>query len=235
MPYYYSWGFNYYYLIFMLPGLALTIWAQYKISSTYKRYNQVRTLQGITGADIARRILDMNGLYQVKLERVNGTLSDHYDPRANVVRLSAATFDGMSIAAVGIAAHECGHAVQHAKNYTPARIRSSIVPVANIGSSLSVPMIIVGIILNFTGLIYFGIILFSLAVLFQLVTLPVELNASSRAISTLDGMGLFSQEEISGVTKVLTAAAFTYIAALLTSVLQLLYYITIAGNRRGRR
>ena len=231
----YLWGFNIYYFIFMIPGLIVSMWAQAKVKRTFAKYNNVPTLQGLTGAQAARRILDGNGLANVPVERVAGSLSDHYDPKANVVRLSDATYASTSVGAVGVAAHEVGHAVQHAVGYGPARLRSAIVPVCNIGTSLSVPLIVVGFMLQFFGLIYVGIALFSLAVVFQLVTLPVEFNASSRAVQTLDSTGMVTPEEGAGVRKVLTAAALTYVAALLTSLLQLAYYIAMAGGRRSRR
>lgn len=226
-------GFNLAYLLFMLPGLILSMWASAKVKSTFNKYNQVRVANGLTGAMAARQILDMNGLQNVAVERVSGQLSDHFDPKANVVRLSDSTYNSPSVGAVGVAAHECGHAVQHAVGYFPIKIRTAIVPICNIGSRLSVPLIILGLILNFLNLAYVGIALFGLAVVFQVVTLPVEFNASARAIKTLNSTGLVTPEEGRGVQKVLTAAALTYVAAMLTSLLQLLYYVSLVGKRRN--
>ncbi len=224
--------FNFSYLLFMLPGLILSLWASAKVKSTFAKYNRVPLRGGLTAAQAARQILDGNGLYSVRIERVQGNLSDHYDPRSNIVRLSDSTFSSSSVAAVGVAAHEVGHAIQHAAHYGPASLRSAIVPVANIGSGAAVPLILIGLFLNMVGLIYLGIILFSLAVLFQLVTLPVEFNASRRALQTLNDTGMVTSEESAGVSKVLSAAALTYVAALLSSLLQLVYFITLAGGRR---
>lgn len=235
MPYYGFYGMNLYYFIFMVPALIVTLWAQFKMKSTFSKYNQVPTIQGLTGAQAARRILDMNGLQSVQIEMVQGNLSDHYDPKTNIVRLSQATYGQATVGAVGVAAHECGHAVQHAEGYGPIKVRSALVPISNLGSTLSVPLIIIGLLLGFTQLAYVGIALFGLAVLFQLVTLPVEFNASSRAIATLDQSGMVTPEENNGVRKVLTAAALTYLAGLLSSVMQLLYFVTLAGGRSRRR
>lgn len=227
-------GFNMYYFVFMIPTLLITLFAQLKMKSTFSKYEKVPTLQGLTGAQAARRILDESGLRAVQVEMVPGRLSDHFDPQDNVVRLSEATYGAATVGAVGVAAHECGHAVQHAEGYGPAKLRSKLVPVTNLGSSLSIPLIFVGFFLNALGLVYVGIGLFSLAVVFQLVTLPVEFNASTRAIATLDATRMVTPEESAGVRKVLTAAALTYLAGLLASMLQLLYYITLAGGRRRR-
>ena len=220
------------YFLFILPGLLISLWAQYKVKSTFAKYEKDPTWQGITGAQAARRILDMNGLQNVAIERVSGKLTDHYDPKGNVVRLSGSVYGNATTGAVGVAAHECGHAIQHAQNYLPSKLRSAIVPMCNIGSSISMPLILLGFVLDAANLIYMGIFLFSLVVLFQLVTLPVEFNASKRAIETLGSSGMVTPEESAGVRKVLTAAALTYVAALLTSVMQLLYYVTAAQRRR---
>ncbi len=228
----YAYGFNMYYFLFMIPGLLLTLWAQWKMKSTFAKYEKIRTAQGMTGAQAARLILDSNGLQNVQVHRVGGRLTDHYDPRTNIVNLSEATFDAPTIGGVGVAAHECGHAIQHAVGYGPIKLRTAIVPICNWGSRLSVPLIFIGFLLSLTGLVYLGIILFGLAVLFQLVTLPVELDASRRAMATLNASGMVTAEESAGVRKVLTAAAMTYLAALLTSLLQLLYYVTLALGRR---
>lgn len=231
-------GINIYYFIFMIPAFIITIWASVKMRSTFAKYEKVPTIGGLTGAQAARRILDGNGLTGVPVERVEGTLSDHYDPEKNVVRLSDATFSSASIGAVGVAAHECGHAVQHAVNYGPMRLRTGLVPVTNLASTLAIPLIFIGFLFSASGLsflVYVGIALFSLAVVFQLVTLPVEMNASRRAIETLNSTNMVTPEESEGVRKVLFAAALTYVAALLSSLLQLLYFLVLAGGRRGRR
>lgn len=224
---------NIYWFLFMIPGIIISAIASAKVRSTFAKYNKVPTLRGLTGSQAARRILDMNGLNAVPVNQIGGNLSDNYDPRRNIVNLSTATYGSNSIGAVGVAAHEVGHAVQHATGYVPAKLRNAIVPICSIGSALSVPIIIVGFIIGMLNLVYVGIVLFALAVLFQLVTLPVEFNASRRAIETLDSTGMMTPEEVAGVRKVLTAAALTYVAALLTSLLQLLYYITLAGRRRN--
>ncbi len=226
-------GFNMYYFLFMIPGLIISIWASIKMKSTFAKYSKIQTTDGMSGAAVARRILDMNGLQNVPVEQVRGNLTDHYDPKENVVRLSAATFGSMSIGAVGVAAHEVGHAIQHAQGYGPAKLRSAIVPICSIGSGLAVPLIFVGFFLNMLNLAYVGVILFGLVVVFQLVTLPVEFNASKRAMQTLNGAEMVTAEESKGVKKVLTAAALTYVAALLSSLLQLLYYVMILGRRRN--
>ncbi len=228
----YIYGFDMTYFMFMIPGLLVVLFAQWKMKSTFKKYEQVGTKQGITGAQAARQILDRNGLQHVQVVQVAGHLTDNFDPRTNVVNLSGATYGVATIGAVGVAAHECGHAVQHATGYFPIKVRSAIVPLANLGSRLSIPLILFGFILNVLGLVYVGIALFALAVLFQLVTLPVELDASRRAIQTLNASGMVTQEESVGVRKVLTAAAMTYLAALLSSLLQLLYYVSLASRRR---
>lgn len=225
--------FNWSYFIFMIPPLLVTMWAQVKVKSTFSKYNNVPTMQGLTGAQAARRILDMNGLHNVPVQQVAGNLTDHFDPKANVIRLSASTYGHATVGAVGVAAHECGHAIQHATGYVPIKLRNAIVPVSNIGSGLSVPLIILGFILDYVNLVYVGIALFGLVVLFQLITLPVEFNASRRAIGTLNQSAMMTPEESRGVGKVLTAAALTYVAALLTSLAQLLYYVTLAGRRRN--
>lgn len=228
----YIYGINSYYLMFMLPAFLITLFAQIKMKSTFAKYSKVPTIKGLTGAQAARMILDQKGLSNVQIEYVRGSLSDHYDPKTNVVRLSDATYSSATVGAVGVAAHECGHAIQYAEGYGPIKLRSSLVPITKLGSSLSMPLIVFGLFLGYMQFVYFGIILFAIAVLFQLVTLPVEFNASSRAIKILDETNMVTAEENAGVRKVLTAAAFTYLAGLLSSMLQLLYFLTLAGGRR---
>ncbi|MBR5535926.1 MAG: zinc metallopeptidase [Clostridia bacterium] len=229
--------FDMYYLVLVLPMIVLSMWAQAKVNSSFKKYSKVSTRRGLTATDAVRQILDNNGLYDVKIEAIAGNLTDHYDPKSNVIRLSDSVRNSTSVAAVGVAAHEAGHAVQHATGYAPIRWRNSLVPAANIGSKLSIPLIILGLVLlgaeSVFGMtmVYAGIIMFSLAVLFQIVTLPVEFDASRRAISVLGDGGYLYEEEVGSVRKVLSAAAMTYVAAAATSVAQLLRLILIARDR----
>ncbi len=229
MGYYY--GFDMTYIVLVMPAILFSLWAQTKVNSTFSKYQRVRCYSGYTGAQIARRILDENGLQHVRVERIAGNLTDHYDPRTQVVRLSDSVYNNPSVAAVGVAAHETGHAVQHATGYGPLVIRNSIIPLTNFGSKLSMPLILLGILLNSSGLIDLGIIAFSMATLFQLITLPVEFNASSRAMRTLSN-GMMSEDELYGTKKVLTAAALTYVAALMVSAMQLLRLVVLANRRR---
>ena len=217
--------------ILLIPAMILSMWAQANVNGTFKKYSKVNNRFGYTGAEVARRILDMNGLYSVQIERVNGNLTDHFDPRTNVVRLSEATYDSTSVGAIGVAAHEVGHAVQHATGYTAIKIRNAIVPAVNICNMLSMPILVLGLFLSYT-LVELGIILFSATVLFQLITLPVEFNASSRAIKTLEGQNLLTADETAGAKKVLNAAALTYVAAAFSAIMSLLRIILIFGNRR---
>ena len=223
--------FDYYYLILVVPALLFAAWAQAQVSGAYNRYSRVRVSRGMTGAMAARRILDDNGLTGVRVERVAGKLSDHYDPGERVVRLSAGVYDSDSVASLGVAAHECGHAVQHATHYAPLTFRNAIIPITNFGSKLSIPLIIDGLFLSGT-LVDIGLLLFSLVAVFQLVTLPVEFNASSRALATLENGNFLDRRELEGARKVLRAAALTYVAALLVSVAQLMRLILLFGNRR---
>ena len=202
------------YVVLVLPAVIFSIWCSARVQSTFKKYSAVPTRRGVTGADAARRVLDANGLTDVRIERVAGNLTDHYDPRTNVIRLSDAVYDNASVAAIGVAAHETGHALQYAKGYAPIQIRSAILPATRIGSTLAPYLVIAGLIFSFYPLAYAGIALFTLAVLFQLVTLPVEFNASARALRALEGNGMMTQEELDGAKRVLTAAAMTYVAAL---------------------
>ena len=217
--------------ILLVPAVILSLWAQANVNGTFKKYSQVYNRFGYTGAEVARRILDMNGLYSVKIEHVRGELTDHFDPKANVVRLSDATYNSKSVGAIGVAAHEVGHAVQYATGYSPIRLRNAIVPAVNICNMLSMPILILGLFLSYT-LVDLGIILFSATVIFQLVTLPVEFNASNRAIKTLEGQNLLTAEETAGAKKVLNAAALTYVAAAVSAIMSLLRIILIFGGRR---
>lgn len=227
-------GFDVYYLLLMLPALLISMWAQFRVKSAFNKYKRLPTNRGMTGYDAARKILDDNRLQHIPIERVSGNLTDHYDPRAGVIRLSDSVYGSASVAAVGVAAHEAGHAVQYADSYMPIRIRGALLPVSNIGSTLSMPLILIGLFAEISVLTYAGIALFSLAVLFQLVTLPVEFNASRRAIAVLGNSGMLDAEELKGSKKVLSAAALTYVAALVVSLLNLLRLILLAG-RRSRR
>lgn len=218
------------YLIMVVPAILLSLAAQFYVNSTFRRYSQVRSRLGSTGTQVARRLLDRHGLSEVQIEEIGGTLSDNYDPRAKVLRLSQPVAESSSLASIGVAAHETGHALQDAAGYAPMAIRSAIVPAANLGSSLAIPLIFVGFLLRFSGLIWVGVIFFAGAVLFQIVTLPVEFNASRRAVAALTETGEIDAAETGPVRKVLTAAALTYLAAALVAVLQLLYFIGL-----GRR
>lgn len=217
-------------MIILIPGLLLAMYAQAKVSSTYNRYKKVTSHSGYTGAQFARKMLNDNGLYDVTITQISGRMSDHYDPRANQVRLSAEVYNGTSIASLGIAAHEVGHAVQHATNYFPLTVRNLVVPVTNFSSSIYMILIILGIIMNSFSMIQFGIMLFAVIVIFQVITLPVEFNASRRAIATLGGDGVLDAEELSGAKRVLGAAAMTYVAAMVTAVLQLLQLLMVFGG-----
>ncbi len=216
------------YFIYMIPGLVAVMWAQNKVKRVYAKYSKVANSSGFSGAQLARTLLDRNDMADVSVEPVAGELTDHYDPRGKVLRLSEGIYNGRSIAAAGIVAHEVGHAIQDAKNYVPMKLRASIVPVASFGSSLGPILIIAGFFLRISGLISLGIIAFAAAVLFQLITLPVEFNASSRAMKMLSDGGYVYQEEYGPTRQVLNAAAYTYLAATLTSILMLLYYIGLS-------
>ena len=234
MGYGYGYGYSWTYLLVII-GLVISLAASAKVRSTYSRYAKVKSKSGITAAQAAQTILRGAGIYDVRVEHIQGNLTDNYNPTDKVLRLSDATFNSTSVAAIGVAAHECGHAIQHDTNYAPLNIRGLMVPVVNIGSSVSIPLILVGIFMsNNQMLINIGIALFSLTVLFQLITLPVEFDASSRALNILDSSGLLDSEEVSEAKKVLSAAAMTYVAAAAASALQLLRLFLIFGGR-GRR
>ena len=226
---------DYTYLIYVLPALILVIAAQAAVKGTYSRYSRVPSSRGLSGAEAARRVLALGGAAGVGIEPVRGTLSDHYDPRANVIRLSEGTFASSSVAAIGVAAHEAGHACQYAEGWFPIKLRAALVPAANLGAQLAMPLILLGIITSIPLLYTVGIAAFAVAVLFQLVTLPVELNASRRALSYLESGGLVTADERRAVKKVLTAAAMTYVASLALAVMQLVRLIALFGGRGGRR
>ncbi|MCC3865834.1 zinc metallopeptidase [Terrisporobacter petrolearius] len=226
---YYGYGYDPT-MFLLIPAILLTLYAQYKVSSTTNRFFNVRGNRGYTGEDTARKILDSNGLYNVRIEMVRGRLSDHYDPRSKVLRLSQDVYSGTSITSVAVAAHECGHAIQHAHGYAPLNMRSSLVPVVNFASNMSWIFIMLGFLTRGIFL-QIGILLFSASVLFQIVTLPVEFNASSRALTQLTSLGIVDDKEVRQSRKVLQAAALTYVAAAVTAMLQLLRLLMIANNR----
>lgn len=231
MIYPYSYYFDPTYIL-VLIGAILSMWASFRVKSTFEKYSRERSSAGMTGAQTAETILRNNGIYDVRVERVNGNLTDHYDPRTKVVRLSDSVYSSTSVAAIGVAAHECGHVLQHHQNYAPLKIRTALVPAANIGSKAGIPIIILGVILSYNSLlIQIGIWVFALAVLFQLVTLPVEFNASNRALACIENYGIVTQDERRKSAKVLRAAAYTYVAAAASAILQLLRLILLFGRR----
>ena len=242
MPYYYNYGdflANNIYCVLLIPVMLLSLWAQAQVSGNFRRYSAVNNRRRLTGAQAAEAVLHAHGVYDVPVRSCRGSLTDHYDPRDNTIYLSDSVYNAPTIAAVGVAAHEAGHAVQYAENYGPVRLRGAIIPATQIGSKFSFILLIIGMALYSQTLFLTGILLFSLTTIFQLVTLPVEFNASARAIETIEGQGLLEGEEIGGVKRVLRAAAMTYVAALLMSALQLLRFVLIflgrsnQGDRRG--
>ncbi len=231
MGYYGYYGFDWTYIL-VLIGAVFSMMASAKVNSTFNKYKRIRSLSGMTGAEAAERILHQNGIYDVGIEHISGKLTDHYDPSSKMLRLSDSTYSSTSVAAIGVAAHECGHAIQHKEEYGPLKIRTAIVPAANMGSKLGIPIIFLGIVLGSNPLlINIGIWVFSLAVLFQIVTLPVEFNASSRALAAVEQYGILGSEEVMHTKKVLSAAAMTYVAAAAASILQLLRLVLLFGKR----
>ena len=240
MPYFYYYGFDWTYLVLVLPCLIFAMIASSRVNSTFKKYSNQYSQRRITGADAALRVLHANGVHGVRIERVSGNLTDHYDPRTNVIRLSDSVYDSTSTAAIGVACHEAGHAVQYAQNYAPIKLRAAIIPLTNFGSKLAMPLILLGIVCTFLGefstvLVYLGIAAFGLSFMFQLVTLPVEFNASRRAIRAIEEGNILTAEEQNGAKKTLQAAAMTYVAATATALAQLLRLIVIFGGGRRRR
>ena len=227
----YYYGFDYTYVL-VLIGAVLCMWASYRVNSVYNKYSHIRSASGMTGAEVAQRILDRNGVRDVRVEHVSGNLTDHYDPRTQTVNLSDAVYGSTSVAALGVAAHECGHVMQHESGYMPLKIRTALVPAANLGSQIGLPLAIIGLIFGLSkSFIAVGIWIFALAVLFQIVTLPVEFNASHRALAMLEEYGILGTDEVEASRKVLGAAAMTYVAAAASAVLQLLRLIML-GRRR---
>lgn len=225
------------YLILLLATTVFSIWASIRVNTTFKKYSSVRPASGITGAEAARRVLDANGLYNVRIERIAGNLTDHFDPRSNVIRLSDSVYGSSSASAIGVAAHEAGHAVQYANGYAPLKIRNAIIPVTNIGSRLAMPLILLGLLFagagtQFISIAYLGVACFSLSTVFQLLTLPTEFDASRRAMVSIESSGLLRGSELSAAGKVLSAAALTYVAALAASLLQLLRLLAIVNSSR---
>lgn len=231
----YFYGFDLTYFILVIPAMIFAFWAQANVKSTFSKYTKVASKRGMTGFDAARRILDANGLTNVRIAQVRGDLTDHFNPKDNTVYLSDTVHSVASAAAVGVAAHEAGHAVQYAVGYTPMKVRSAIIPITNIGSNLAMPLVLLGIVLSYPTLAYIGVIAFGLSTLFQLVTLPVEFNASSRAMDALTTSGALDGEELKSARKVLTAAALTYVAALAVSLANLIriFLLVKRGDRRG--
>ncbi len=234
MPYGYGFYYDWTYIL-VLIGAVLSMWASFRVNSTYSKFARVKSSAGMTGAQTAERILRNQGINDVRIEHIRGNLTDHYDPTRKVIRLSDSVYNSTSVAAIGVAAHECGHVIQHHTNYAPLKIRTSLVPAANIGSKLGIPIIFLGLILGSNAtLIQIGIWVFALAVLFQVVTLPVEFDASRRALVCIERYGIVNVEERKKSAKVLRAAAFTYVAAAMTAILQLLRLILLfGGNRRN--
>lgn len=234
MPFFY---FDWTYLVLVLPAILLAAWASANVNRTFKKYANQHSRRGITGAEAARRVLDANGLHHIRIEHISGSLTDHYDPRGNVIRLSDSVYGNTSTAAIGVACHEAGHAVQHAVGYAPIKLRTAIIPITNIGSKLAMPLILLGLLFMNTQLyylVYAGILCFSFSALFQLVTLPTEFNASRRALSAIESGNLLYDNELAGAKKTLRAAALTYVAALAVSLAQLLRLLLIVAGR-GRR
>ena len=238
MPYYY-YGFDWTYLAIVLPCVLLSLWASYRVNSTFKKYSSQLSTRHITGAEAAQKVLEANGVQNVKIQRTSGSLTDHYDPKSNVIRLSDPVYDSTSTAAIGVACHEAGHAVQYAKGYGPIKLRAAIIPITTIGSRLAMPLILIGVLLTYLEyasfiFVYLGIGCFSLSLVFQLVTLPVEFNASRRAINAIEQEGLLTEAEQKGAAKTLRAAAMTYVAALATSLAQVLRLLLIFGRGKNR-
>lgn len=224
-------GFDSLYLYLVVPAIIIALWSQIKVKTTFSKYSAYRT--DISGADAARKVLEASGVYGVKIERVSGNLTDHYDPKTNVIRLSDSVYSSYNVSAVGVAAHEAGHAVQYANGYMPIKLRSVILPVCNLGSQLSMPLLIIGLIFNLYFLVKLGVIFFCGALIFQLATLPVEFNASKRAISTIrENNILIGENDVKYVRRVLSAAAMTYVAAILVSLTQLIRLIAITNRRK---
>ena len=230
-------GIDWTYLVLVLPCIIFSMWASSSVNSTFKRFSTQHSMRHITGAQAAQRVLSWNGVTGVRIERISGNLTDHFDPRTNVIRLSDSVYDSTSVAAIGVACHEAGHAVQYARHYAPIKLRAAIIPITNIGSKLAMPLILLGLVLNFSaglsnGLVYLGIGCFALSLVFQLVTLPVEFNASRRAMRAIADSNILTEDEQRGARKTLTAAAMTYVAATAVALSQLIRLLLIFGGKR---
>ena len=239
MPYSYYYGFDWTYIVLVMPCILLSLWASSNVNSTFKKYSTQYSLRRITGAEAAQRVLTANGVRGVRIERVGGNLTDHFDPKTNVIRLSESVYNNTSTAAIGVACHEAGHAVQYAENYAPIKLRAAIIPVTNLGSRLAMPLILLGILLSAfgglsDGLVYLGIACFGFSLVFQIVTLPVEFNASRRAMQAIESGNILTEEEQRGARKTLKAAALTYVAATAVALAQLVRLIALFGGRRRR-
>ena len=237
MPYYY---FDWTYIVLVLPCIILSLWASSNVNNTFNRYSKQFSIRRITGAQAAQRVLSANGVNGVRIERVSGNLTDHFDPKTNVIRLSDSVYDSTSTAAIGVACHEAGHAVQYAQNYAPIKLRAAVIPATNLGSKLAMPLILIGVLLSASleisySLVYLGIACFGLSLVFQLITLPVEFNASRRAMRAIADVNILTEEEQRGAKKTLTAAALTYVAATAVALSQLLRLLVIFGGGRRRR
>ena len=231
--------FDWTYVVFVLPFVILSLWASSNVNSTFKKYSKVHSIRRITGADAAQRVLSANGVTGVRIEQVGGNLTDHFDPRTNVIRLSDSVYSSTSTAAIGVACHEAGHAVQYAKNYAPIKLRAAVIPATNLGSKLAMPLILMGVLFSAFAeasytLVYAGIACFGLSLVFQLITLPVEFDASRRAMQAISSVNILTEEEQKGAKKTLTAAAMTYVAATAVALMQLLRLIMIFGGGRRR-
>ena len=236
---YYGYGLDMTYIVLVLPCILLSLWASSNVNSTFKKYASQHCRRGLTGAEAAQRVLSANGVRGVRIDRVAGNLTDHFDPRTNVIRLSDSVYSSTSTAAIGVACHEAGHAVQYAQNYGPIKLRAAIIPVTNFGSKIAMPLILLGLVCTFLGelsimLVYLGIAAFGMSLVFQLVTLPVEFNASRRAMEAIEATGLLTEEEQRGASKTLKAAALTYVAATAVALAQLIRLIALFGGRRRR-
>ena len=234
-PYYY--GFDWTYVVLVLPCILLSLWASTNVNSTFKKYSKQFSSRHLTGAEAAQRVLSASGVRGVRIDRVSGNLTDHFDPKTNVIRLSDSVYNSTSTAAIGVACHEAGHAVQYAENYAPIKLRAAIIPLTNFGSKIAMPLILLGILCTFLGsfsdtLVYMGIAAFGMSLVFQIVTLPVEFNASRRAMQAIESANILTEEEQRGARKTLTAAAMTYVAATAVALAQLLRLIMIFGGRR---
>lgn len=238
MPYFY--GFDWTYVVLVLPCVILSLWASANVNSTFKKYSQQFSTRRLTGAEAAQRVLLANGVQGVSIQRISGNLTDHFDPSTNVIRLSDSVYDSTSTAAIGVACHEAGHAVQYAENYAPIKLRAAVIPATNLGSKLAMPLILLGLIFSYVGnfsyvLVYAGIACFGLSLVFQLITLPVEFNASHRALAAISAGNLLTEDEENGARKVLTAAALTYVAATATALAQMLRLLVLFGGRGNQR